>query len=123
MSESTSPAIIEQASHWLMLHWGGALNRQQQAQFERWLAEDTEHQRAWKQMMQVQSVLGRVPAQTARQVLGDRPGHGRRRALKQLGLLLVAGGGLYAAQSQAPWQGLVATQRTRSGEIRHPALQ
>lgn len=125
MSESAFPpasSAIEQASHWLMLRWGGDLDKQQQAQFERWLAADADHQRAWEQMEELQSLLGRVPSHTVRQVLGEQPNQGRRRALKQLGLVLMAGGGLYAAQSQVPWQRMVASQRTGSGEIRRLRL-
>lgn len=116
-------AIVEQASRWLMLNWGGGLDATQQAEFDDWFAADPEHRRAWQRLQQLQSTLERVPTQTARQVLGDRPdSSGRRRALQQLGLLLVAGGGLYAAQSRLPWREAIADQRTGSGDIRRLQL-
>ncbi len=115
-------SIVEQASRWLMLSWDGGLDARQRIEFDNWLAADAEHRRAWQRLQQLQTTLVRVPAQTARQVLGDQPDKARRRAVQQLGLLLVAGGGLYAAQSRWPWREVIADQRTGSGDIRHLQL-
>ena len=42
-----APAVVEQASEWLMLQWGGALQGEQRQAFARWQAADPEHRRAW----------------------------------------------------------------------------
>lgn len=111
-----APAIVEQASHWLMLHWDGGLDDCQRAAFEAWQAADTEHQRAWQRLEQLQGALAVVPLETARQVLRERPDAYRRQALKLLGLLLVAGGSGYVAHSQLPWREALADLRSGAGE-------
>lgn len=117
-----APAIVEQASEWLMLHWGGELDADQRQAFARWQAADPEHQRAWQRLQQLQQTLGEVPAESARAVLRDVPDHQRRSALKLLGLLLVAGGSGYLVQGSQPWRAAFAEQRTAIGEIRHLTL-
>lgn len=85
-------AIVEQASEWLMLHWGGELDADQRKAFSNWQHAHPEHRRAWQRLQQLQETFGAVPAGCARAVLRDSPDPQRRAALKMLGLLLVAGG-------------------------------
>lgn len=115
-----APAIVEQASHWLMLHWDGELDPQQHQAFSAWQAADPEHQRAWQRLQMLQQTLGQVPNETARSVLQTRPG--RRAVLKQLSLLLAAGGAGYLGQHVVPWRQALADERTRVGEVRHLQL-
>ena len=117
-----APAIVEQASEWLMLQWGGELKGEQRQAFARWQAADPEHRRAWQRLQQLQHTLGGVPADSARAVLRDTPDTQRRAALKLLGLLLVAGGSGYLVQRSEPWQAAFAELRTATGEIRHMTL-
>jgi len=111
-----APAIVEQASHWLMLHWDGGLDESQRSAFEAWQAADTEHRRAWQRLEQLQGTLAAVPVSTARQVLRELPDARRRQTLKLLGLLLVAGGSGYVAHSQLPWREAMADLRSATGE-------
>lgn len=111
-----APAIVEQASHWLMLHWGGGLDESQRSAFEAWQAADPEHRRAWQRLEQLQGTLALVPASTARQVLRELPDAHRRQTLKLLGLLLFAGGSGYVAHSQLPWREVMADLRSATGE-------
>jgi len=111
-----APAIVEQASHWLMLHWDGGLDESQRSAFEAWQAADTEHRRAWQRLEQLQGTLAAVPVSTARQVLRELPDARRRQTLKLLGLLLVAGGSSYVAHSQLPWREAMADLRSAIGE-------
>ena len=117
-----APAVVEQASEWLMLHWGGEMDAEQRQAFARWQTADPEHQRAWQRLQQLQQTLGGVPAESARAVLRDVPDPQRRSALKLLGLLLVAGGSGYLVQGSQPWRAAFAEQRTATGEIRHLTL-
>lgn len=115
-----APAIVEQASHWLMLQWDGELDAQQHQAFSAWQAADPEHQRAWQRLQRLQQTLGRVPNATARSVLEERP---RRRALlKHLAVLLAAGGAGYLGQRVLPWREAMADERTMAGEVRHLQL-
>ncbi|MCP1466533.1 FecR domain-containing protein [Pseudomonas sp. S3E17] len=117
-----SPAIVEQASEWLMLHWSGELQDEQRLAFVQWQAADPEHRRAWQRLQHLQQTLGSVPIDSARAVLRDTPDTQRRAALKLLGLLLVAGGSGYLVQRSEPWQAAFADYRTTTGEIRHMTL-
>lgn len=117
-----APAVVEQASEWLMLHWGGDLHGEQHQAFAQWQAADPEHRRAWQRLQHLQQTLGGVPADSARAVLRDSPDTQRRAALKLLGLLLVAGGSGYLVQRSEPWQAAFAEHRTATGEIRHVTL-
>ncbi|MBA6117512.1 FecR domain-containing protein [Pseudomonas sp. NC26] len=114
--------IVEQASEWMMLHWGGELDADQRQAFAAWQHAHPEHRRAWQRLQQLQETFGAVPVDCARAVLRDRPDPQRRAALKQLGLLLVAGGGAYLLQDQLPWRSTFAQHRTATGEIRHMVL-
>ncbi|MEX3774882.1 FecR domain-containing protein [Pseudomonas sp. MYb118] len=116
------PAIVEQASEWLMLHWGGDLDAPQRQAFVQWQQAHPEHQRAWQRLQQLQQTFGSVPAGCARAVLRDSPDPQRRAALKMLGLLLVAGGSGYLLQDQVTWRATFAEHRTATGEIRHLTL-
>ncbi|MEX5582641.1 FecR domain-containing protein [Pseudomonas lurida] len=117
-----APAVVEQASEWLMLQWGGELQGEQRQAFARWQAADPEHRRAWQRLQQLQQTFGNVPADSARAVLRDTPDTQRRAALKLLGLLLMAGGGGYLVQRSEPWHAAFAEYRTHTGEIRHVTL-
>lgn len=111
-----APAIVEQASHWLMLQWGGELDDEQQRRFSEWRAADPEHGRAWQRLEHLQSTLTGVPVDTARAVLRELPDARRRQTLKLLGVLLVAGSSGYLAQSQLPWREAMADLRSGTGE-------
>ncbi|WP_043312182.1 FecR domain-containing protein [Pseudomonas sp. ML96] len=111
-----APAIVEQASHWLMLQWDGQLVGEQQRSFAAWQAASPEHQRAWQRMQQLQQTLASVPGETSRAVLRQMPDARRRQTLKLLGLLLMAGGSGYVAQSQLPWREAMADLRSGTGE-------
>ncbi|WP_437879802.1 FecR domain-containing protein [Pseudomonas sp. LRF_L74] len=111
-----APAIVEQASHWLMLHWGGELDAEQRQRFADWRAADPEHSRAWQRLEHLQSTLAGVPAATASSVLREMPDARKRQTLKLLGLLLMAGAGGYVAQSQVPWRETLADLRSGTGE-------
>ncbi|WP_348750120.1 FecR domain-containing protein [Pseudomonas rhodesiae] len=117
-----APAIVEQASEWLMLHWGGELHGEQRHAFARWQAADAEHRRAWQRLQQLQHTLGGVPADSARAVLRDTPDTQRRAALKLLGALLMVGGSGYLVRRSEPWQAAFAEHRTATGEIRYVTL-
>ncbi|MGR6619695.1 FecR domain-containing protein [Pseudomonas rhodesiae] len=117
-----APAIVEQASEWLMLHWGGELHGEQRHAFAQWQAADAEHRRAWQRLQHLQHTLGGVPADSARAVLRDTPDTQRRAALKLLGALLMVGGSGYLVRRSEPWQAAFAEHRTATGEIRYVTL-
>ena len=111
-----SPAIVEHASYWLMLQWGGELDAEQQRRFVEWRTADPEHERAWQRLEHLQSTLSGVPADTALAVLREQPDARRRQALKLLGTLLLAGGSGYLLQAQLPWREALADLNSGTGE-------
>ncbi|MGY4641704.1 FecR domain-containing protein [Pseudomonas sp. TE24901] len=117
-----APAIVEQASEWLMLQWGDDLHGEQREAFAQWQAADPEHRRAWQRLQHLQHTLSGVPADSARAVLRDTPDTQRRVALKLLGVLLVAGGSGYLVPRSEPWQAAFADYHTATGEIRQFTL-
>jgi transmembrane sensor len=118
-----SPAVVEQASEWLMLHWGGEMTDAQQRAFVLWQRADAEHARAWQRLQDLQQTLGRVPRDCAQAVLKDAPQRSRRDMLKLLSLILVTGATGYSLHSQKPWRGALADQHTAVGEIRRLTLE
>ncbi|MDF3870748.1 FecR domain-containing protein [Pseudomonas putida] len=117
-----SPAIFEQASHWLMLHWSGEFEAAQQQRFLEWRAADPEHDRAWRRLERLQSTLSGVPADTALGVLRELPDARRRQTLKLLGMLLLAGGSGYLVHSHSPWRETMADLRNGTGECLRRSL-
>lgn len=118
-----APAIVEQASHWLMLSWDGGLNAEQQRRFELWRAADPEHLRAWRRLERLQGTLAGVPPCTARQVLRELPDGQRRQALRLLGVALLIGGSGYLLRDTLPWREAFADLRTGTGERSHQLLE
>lgn len=108
--------VVEQASHWLMLHWQGSLDDQQQAAFDAWLADDAEHRRAWSRLGRLQQELTKVPAATSLNVLRQQPELRRRHTLKLLSTLLLIGGGGAIAHRTLPWREAMADLRSGVGE-------
>lgn len=109
-------AIVEQASHWLMLHWQGTLEPQQQAAFTDWLDQHAEHQRAWARFRALEGDLTCLPPTQSLAVLRQQPLLRRRQALKLLSTLLLTGAAGLAAQRTLPWRELTADLRTATGE-------
>lgn len=108
--------VVQQASHWLMLHWQGSLDSQQQVGFDAWLAADAEHRRAWSRLGRLQQELTQVPAATSLNVLRQQPELRRRHTLKLLTTLLLVGGSGVIAQRTLPWREAMADLRTGVGE-------
>ncbi|MGI3128940.1 FecR domain-containing protein [Halopseudomonas pachastrellae] len=117
-----APAVVEQASHWLMLQWDGGLSAEQRQALQRWQDADPEHRRAWARLQQLQGTLQVAPQQTVRQLLSRRGQTSRRELIKLLGLALMVGSSGYVAQQKLPWREALADQRTAPGERRQLQL-
>ncbi|WP_240513072.1 FecR/PupR family sigma factor regulator, partial [Janthinobacterium sp. GW456W] len=60
-----APAVARQAVQWwLALHGGGATAAQRNA-WQRWRAEDAEHERAWQRIEAVSGQLAGIPSPLA----------------------------------------------------------
>ncbi|MBO3275922.1 FecR domain-containing protein [Pseudomonas schmalbachii] len=115
------PAVVEQASEWLMLHWSGEMDAVQRKAFHAWHAADPEHRRVWQRLQHLQGTLAGVPAATARAVLSEQPDQRRRQFLKLTGWMLAVGASGYLS-TELPWRETFADQRTAKGDRRHLRL-
>lgn len=120
MNAVFSLQIAEQAVHWLIESQSEGFD--QHHALERWLQADSEHQRAWAHIQQVNQRLRGVAAPVVHATLQAPPSPARRRALKALllaGLASAAGLGL---QQHNPLPGLMADYRSPVGQRRRLAL-
>ncbi|WP_313619823.1 FecR family protein [Achromobacter sp.] len=116
------PAELESAVDWLVLLSSGNVAAADQAGFERWRQSDPRHAAAWETVNA--AVKGSFDAlgqggqrQAAQAVLQAPPA--RRRALRNMLVLALAGGGLAAlVDRQTPLRTLTADLRTGTAERR-----
>lgn len=113
-------AVARQAVDWYVRLRGEGDNAQLMRDLRQWRAQDALHERAWRQIEQVNQALPQVNAAMAMAALA--PSGGRRRMLQ-----LAAGGvtfGLAAllVQRWQPWQAWQADLRTATGQWRNETL-
>lgn len=119
--QALDDAVIDQAVAWLSHLWSGSADDASRAEWRRWRAAHPTHERAWRQIETMDARLARgVPGLTAGGALAalSAPGAGRRRALKTLSLLAIAGGGTWIGRRELPWPAWVADVSTATGERR-----
>ncbi|MDH0303039.1 MULTISPECIES: FecR domain-containing protein [unclassified Pseudomonas] len=120
MNSAFPPQIAEQAVHWLIESQSAGFDQHQA--LERWLQADSEHQRAWAHIQQVNQRLRGVASPVVHATLEAPPSPARRRALKALllaGLASATGLGLHGHN---PVPGLLADYRSPVGQRRHLVL-
>lgn len=129
--EAAVPSLIrddvqQQAAEWLTVLMSDEAGERERTAWQRWRAQDPEHERAWQHIEAVSQRLHGLHRSAAAQALAGTPqktANGRRRQLLAW-LGVAAGGGLLAAQTNA-WEGaraLRADYRTATGERRDVAL-
>lgn len=117
-----STQVAEQAVHWLLDMQEGPLNPRQLQAWQRWLNADAEHRRAWEHIQQINQQFAGLPGPLAQATLGAPPSPGRRRALKALLLLGMAGATTLALRQQHWLPPLVADYRSPLGQRRQLQL-
>ncbi len=120
MNAAFSSQIAEQAVHWLIESQSDDFDQHQA--LERWLQADSEHQRAWAHIQQVNQRLRGVAAPVVHATLQAPPSPARRRALKALLLAGVASAAGLGLQQHNPLPGLMADYRSPIGQRRRLAL-
>lgn len=116
--------LVRAALAWQVTLWSGEVTARERQGFERWLAADPAHGRAWHRVQQlnqqVNQQLHAVPTSVAGPVLrvtsSAAADASRRRLLRGLGLL---GGGsvlAYALRETSPWRAALADYSTARGE-------
>lgn len=119
-----SEAIADQAAEWLTLLMSGEATDNDRARLARWRAEHADHERAWQHIERVAQGLKAMAPHPAYKALSpyastkDPQGSTRRKAMRALLWVGVAGGsGLLASRTPA-WQQMTADHRTSTGEQR-----
>lgn len=113
-----APAVARAAAHWFVQFSSGEIGEAEQRALQRWREADPEHERAWQRVQRLGQQFGSLNAASGMAVL-DRPRSvARRRAAKQLALLLVVGSAGWVGHRQQAWQGWAADYRTATGERR-----
>ncbi|WP_406625639.1 FecR domain-containing protein [Acidovorax sp. SDU_ACID1] len=115
-------SLIQRALEWQVTFWSGEVTADERAAFDRWLAQDAEHVRAWSQVQRtshrVRSLTGPVEGDALRAAGAARQAATRRTLLRAVGLFTGAGVAAYAARSTPPIQSMLADHRTSRGERR-----
>lgn len=117
-----TPDVALRALEWVVELQSGDVTPNVIAQWERWRAAHPDHERAW---LRIESVRGRLrplslphTSAIAQAALAPPESAHRRRALKALGVLAVAGGSGWFAERSTPWREWTSDYRTRIGERR-----
>lgn len=122
MNTSFSPQVAEQAVHWLIESQGDAFGQSDQQALAQWLQADSEHQRAWAHIQQVNQRLRGVVSPVVHATLQAPPSPARRRALKALLLVGFASAAGLGLQQHNPLPGLMADYRSPVGQRRRMRL-
>jgi len=111
------PEALEQAAEWFAVLRADNSDEAEHRRWRAWLAARAEHRRAWARVEALETRFRRLRSAPARSALSVA-GSSRRRALKGLVALAVAGPALWAGTRLAPLAEWRADYRTATGEIR-----
>lgn len=113
-----APAVARQAVQWWLALQGGDATAAQRNAWQRWRAADAEHERAWQRIEAVSGQLAGIPPPLAGAALAAPAGAQRRRAVRVLTALVVAGGSAALLRQTPVWQAWDADASTATGERR-----
>lgn len=119
-----SNRVLEAAIEWQLCLDSGVTSAREKREFQRWLAADPEHVRAWKQLTGLDQQLAIAAVPAARKALLRHPKRNpQRRSLGGLlGVLLASLLGLGLLNQQRPLSDWLADERTAIGEQRELQL-
>lgn len=125
-SSGIPESAVQRALEWQVTFWSGEVTARERAAFDRWLAQDADHARAWSEVQRmgqrVRSLTGPVEGEALRAADAARSASTRRTLLRTVGLLATAGVAAYAARNTPPIQSMLAEHRTGRGERRDLVL-
>lgn len=119
------PAVVDQAVEWLVRLGAAGAADPCRDQWRQWRAAHPEHERAWQHIEAVDRRLQRgmhgLPAGAARHALDAPASAARRRALRLMSVIVLAGGG-WSAYRTLPWREWSADLQTARGQQRSTVL-
>lgn len=117
-----SDPVLQRALEWQVTFWSGEVTAHERRAFDRWLAQDAEHARAWDQVQRtggrVESLTGPATGEALRAADRAHRAAGRRHWLQGLGLFAAVGVTTYAVRGTPPVPSMLADHRTGRGERR-----
>ncbi|WP_271409076.1 FecR domain-containing protein [Pseudomonas sp. Q1-7] len=113
-----APAVAEQAVEWLVEMQSGEVSEQRRQAWCDWRAADSEHERAWQRIEEVNRGLRGLDPPLALAALDAPTRRGRREALKLMLLCALAGGGALGLRDSEPLLALRSDESTGVGERR-----
>lgn len=109
------------ASHWYAVLSGDRVSPQQEARWQQWYEQNTDHQWAWQQVENLRCQMGSMPGNLACRTLKDSR-LTRRHVLKGL-LLLIGASGCWQLWRSEMGEGLRADYRTVKGQTLRQKLE
>jgi transmembrane sensor len=110
--------IAREAARWFVRLQSPGVDESQHQACARWRAERPEHERAWQLAESFSARSRLIPESLASATLDRVPDQARRRAIKALALLIMAGPAALIVQRSAHWQQFAADMRSGTGERR-----
>ena len=114
-------SVAREAARWLLRLSSGRATDADQRACELWRASKAEHEHAWQRAQRVNQRFGLIPSALGMATLNRPESSDRRRALKTLAALIVAGPIGWAAWRASPLE-WTADYRSATGEQRQVAL-
>lgn len=126
MTTGHSRGAMKAAADWYVRLTSGNASQADHQAWRQWQDERSENADAWQRVEAVTGKFGSIPPAIGmaalNQVAAGPHSSGRRRALKQLGLLIAAGAAGGLAYRQEPWAEVLADYSTGIGERREIVL-
>ena len=117
------PEVAHQAVQWFLALQAAEVTADTRHDWQRWRAADPLHERAWQRIEAVSSRLRSsgsplVSAVAQARLRADATRGGRRRTIRTLASMLLAGSSTWLVYEHTPWRPLLARHRTGIGEQR-----
>lgn len=119
---STEQAALQAAIRWYAQLSSGEASVADHAAWQAWREQSAVHDAAWQRVEAITGKFEQVPAQLGIATLSPQQHTQRRKALKQLAVLLAVGGAGSLVYRTLPWQSWSADIRTAVGEQRSLTL-
>ncbi|MFL9610511.1 FecR domain-containing protein [Methylobacillus sp. Pita2] len=113
--------VAMQAAEWFVLIDSGEATPQELVAFEQWRGADPAHEQAWQQAQRISGLASNLPQQTG-STLRRKTRLDRRKAIKQLAILIAAVPAGWLGWRTGEQQGWLADYRTAAGEQRRIVL-
>ncbi len=125
-ASALSPAVAQRALEWLVELQGDMVAPETVREWASWRAAHPDHERAWLRIESVRGTLRPLAepggAEIAQAALAAPASAQRRRTLKAMSVLAIAGGATWSVGQYTPWREWTSDHRTGIGQRRDLTL-